>query len=446
MIAYSTPKLHPLDEAFYRMYLNEGIYDKFTSGVQSGYKDQMQKEDIAYAKYAEKAKSLLGAAQSMGSWMEKKLGLSPYLAVSLVAAGISGGASAIPMAALMWFARKYYVTGLRTAVSYGVDKAADALGVPQDKKPEVQPESMSFRGWLMMEEEKEGWGEYLAGKVGYGVGAVGGAIAALVKNVYNTVASRMKELKDYIVQHPREVTKIALTMGLAAATGGVVGKISKDVVDAVGEKIKTLLPSTNDLAQTQQAIVPEAGSGDFEGGTASSGDFGGDTATAADQMKHGGETLLNKDLASAKAQMHGPGAGTTARSLSDDFDRWNAEEKAKLATMSPHERAMYQLEKARAASEKDIDVNRVLKALGGDPAIDKNVSDIAKQVGVDDALKYEKLKRWYEPKTPDESQGWTNPDPEVNRYLQQAKKGLEDQAALRQTSMKAAERFVNRQK
>ena len=271
---------HPLDESYYRMYLNEAMGDKFMTGMKTGFTDQMAKEDAAYAKYADAAKSALGKAQDFAGFIEKKTGLSPMLTVSLVAAGLTGGASSIPMAALMYFARKYYTKGLGKIVDVGVDTLADAGqkvfgGNRQQGQPQLQPEHFNFKSWLMTEEEKEGWGDWLAGKVGYGVGAVGGAFAAIVKNVYNTVASRMKELASFIAQNPRQAAKIALTIGLAAATGGVVGKLSKDVVNAVGAKIQSLLPQGSDLASAQQAIVPEAGAGDFDGGSAAGGDFGG---------------------------------------------------------------------------------------------------------------------------------------------------------------------------
>jgi len=277
MATYSITHLHPLDESYYRMYLNEAMGEKFMTGMRTGFTDQMAKEDAAFAKYADAAKSALGKAQEFAGFIEKKTGLSPMLTVSLVAAGLTGGASSIPMAALMYFARRYYTKGLGKMVDIGVDTLADAgqkvFGGAKQGQPQLQPEHFNFKSWLMTEEEKEGWGDWIAGKVGYGVGAVGGAFAALVKNVYNTVASRMKELASFIAQNPRQAAKIALTIGLAAATGGVVGKLSKDVVNAVGAKIQSLLPQGSDLAQVQQAIVPEAGAGDFDGGSASGGDL-----------------------------------------------------------------------------------------------------------------------------------------------------------------------------
>lgn len=279
MATYSITHLHPLDESYYRMYLNEAMGEKFMTGMKTGFTTQMAKEDAAYAKYADIAKTALGKAQDFAGFIEKKTGLSPMLTISLVAAGLSGPGS-IPMAALMYFARKYYTKGINKLVDVGVDALADAgqkvFGggqQPQGQQPQLQPEHFSFKSWLMTEEEKEGWGDWIAGKVGYGIGAVGGALAALVKNVYNTVASRMKELASFIAQNPRQAAKIALTIGLAAATGGIVGKISKDMVNAVGEKIKSLLPQGSDLAQVQHAIVPEAGAGDFEGGASAGGDL-----------------------------------------------------------------------------------------------------------------------------------------------------------------------------
>jgi hypothetical protein len=56
--------------------------------------------------------------------------------------------------------------------------------------------------------------------------------------------------------------------------------------------------------------------------------------------------------------------------------------------------------------------------------------------------KWERLKRFTDPKPPDTSGVWSNPDPEVDKYLKQAQQGLADKAAKTAASMKAAERFA----
>jgi len=420
MISYSFEKMHPADETFLKF--EESVYQSFVGGVKSGYSTQTDKEDAVYAKYADLAKQALNKSKDFAQFMQDKTGISPILAITLTAAGLTGGAAAIPMSALMYFARKYYTKGLSAVVGYGVDKAFDAVAGKQ--KPELQPESFSFREWLMTEEEKEGWGEYLAKKTGYGIGAIGGAVSSLVKNVYKTVASRMKELKNYITQNPREITKIALTIGLAAATGGIVGKISKDLVNEVGDKIKGLLPTSNDLSHVQQQIQPEAGSGDFEGGNASGGEFG-DNTTTADQMKHSGSTLINKDMESFRARMRAPQPPSGTDDLLKDIEGYNAE--AKYAAMSPYEKLQYKLAQARAAKGDEVDPDTI-----------KNLIKQFASKDVPDSPNWERLKRFTEPKPPDTSGVWSNPDPEIDRYLKQAQQGTAQTAA----SMKAAERFA----
>lgn len=478
MISYSFHKLHPADEAFLRF--EESVYQSFKGGVKSGFTNQMAKEDAAYAKYADIAKQALGKSQEFAKFMEKTTGISPILAITLTAAGLTGGAAAIPMSALMYFARKYYTKGLSAVVGYGVDKAFDAIGGKQEQ-PQLQPESFSFREWLMTEEEKEGWGDYLARQAGYGIGAIGGAVAALVKNVYRTVASRLTELKDYIAQNPREVTKIALTIGLAVATGGIVGKISKDVVNAVGDKIKGLLPTNNDLAHVQQQVVPEAGSGDFEGGNASSGEFGDTTSATADQMKHGGQMLINKDMDSFRAQMRAPRPPQGPEELLKDMERYNAEDQARFAAMSPHEKLQHQLAQARAAKGDELDSDTIQKLVNqfanpdsksnltthrpseidaiikdaerginasksgaSSDEISKLVNQFADKTPEAPAVpdKWDRLKRFVDPKPPDTSAPWSHPDPEVDSYLKQAQQGIADKAAKTAASMKAAERFA----
>jgi hypothetical protein len=107
---------------------------------------QTAKEDAVYAKYADLAKQALNKSKDFAQFMQNKTGISPILAITLTAAGLTGGAAAIPMSALMYFARKYYTKGLSAVVGYGVDKAFDAVAGKQ--KPELQPESFSFREWL----------------------------------------------------------------------------------------------------------------------------------------------------------------------------------------------------------------------------------------------------------------------------------------------------------
>jgi hypothetical protein len=479
MISYYFEKMHPADEAFFKF--EESVYQSFVGGVKSGYSTQTAKEDAVYAKYADLAKQALNKSKDFAQFMQNKTGISPILAITLTAAGLTGGAAAIPMSALMYFARKYYTKGLSAVVGYGVDKAFDAVAGKQ--KPELQPESFSFREWLMTEEEKEGWGEYLAKKTGYGIGAIGGAVASLVKNVYRTVASRMKELKDYITQNPREITKIALTIGLAAATGGIVGKISKDLVNEVGEKIKGLLPTSNDLSHVQQQIQPEAGSGDFEGGNASGGEFGNAANTAtADQMKHGGSTLINKDMDSFRAQMRAPQPPSSPDDLLKDLERYSAEDQTRYAAMSPHEKLQYKLAQVQAAKGDQVDPDAIKKLINhfANPDSESNFKSIQRPPEIDAIIKdaerginagksglssdeisklvnqfadktpdapavpdkWERLKRFTDPKPPDTSGVWSNPDPEVDKYLKQAQQGLADKAAKTAASMKAAERFA----
>lgn len=250
--------------------LNEAMIPSFKKGFSSGYEQQKGMEDAAYAKYADIAVKALEKSKDFAEVMEKKTGLSPALTISLVAAGVTGGASAIPMGALMYFARKYYTKGLAKAVDIGVDTVADtAQAVMGGKpKPQLQPEwiDLTFKEWLMFVEEKQGWIDWGAEKLGRAAGRVSGAVAGLVGNVASTIASRLKELGSFISKNPRQAAKIALTVGLAVATGGMVGKLSKDLVTAVGDKIHSMMPQVNheDLVVAQNAVVP--GSASVEAG------------------------------------------------------------------------------------------------------------------------------------------------------------------------------------
>jgi hypothetical protein len=407
--------------------LNEAFFDSMGKGYSQGYEDQKALEDKAYEKYAGAAQKALDGAKGMADMIQQKTGLSPALTLSLVAAGITGGTSALPMAALMYFARKYYVQGLSKVVSKGVDTAADLVqhlrNIKNKKAPQLQPEwaDITFREWLSFQEAEQGWGDWLGQKIGYGAGRVAGAVSGLVGNVVGTIKRRLGELKDYITSNPRQAAKIALTLGLAAATGGVVGKLSKDLVHAVGEKVQALMPQqASDVVQAQAAISPESVA-DTAQAKAGAMDAAADTAqakvaTAAD-MKSGGATLMNKDMHSFRQQMHMPAGNTNPQDLVKVF--------ADKGDMTPHELLMQKIRMARMARGEDVD------AISGSQMKDLANALGAKKSSIDAA------QRFANP-TPVQADFSAHPDPLVRQAMGEYEAG---QTSLR-ASMDAAKRFA----
>jgi hypothetical protein len=149
----------------------------------------------------------------------------------------------------MYFAKKYYVKGIEKAVDYTVDKAA---GMMSGQQQGLQPESVSFKAWL--DEYEEGVGDWAARTAGYGIGRAAGLVSGIGKGIYGVVANRMKEFASFVQNDPKKAAKVAMTIALAAATGGVVGKISSVLVNDVGNAVQGLVPDHGEVAAIQQTL------------------------------------------------------------------------------------------------------------------------------------------------------------------------------------------------
>jgi hypothetical protein len=68
---------------------------------------------------------------------------------------------------------------------------------------------------------------------------------------------------------------MAAIVGVSMATGGFVGKISHDLVQAVSDKIASVIANVpaEEIHNTVSNMALEKGSGDFSDGSESSGDF-----------------------------------------------------------------------------------------------------------------------------------------------------------------------------
>ena len=229
--------------------VGEALGQEFMAGLRSGYGDQMSSQEKSYEKYEAVAKATLDKAREMSQFMEKKLHLPPILAISAVAAGLTGGAGAIPAAVLMYFAKKYYVKGIEKAVDYTVDKAA---GMMSGQQQGLQPESVSFKAWL--DEYEEGVGDWAARTAGYGIGRAAGLVSGIGKGIYHVVSNRMKEFASFVQNDPKKAAKVAMTIALAAATGGAVGKISGVLVNDLGNAMQGLVPDHGEVAAIQQTL------------------------------------------------------------------------------------------------------------------------------------------------------------------------------------------------
>lgn len=223
-----------LDEAFVKS-LVSGAKQGYQSALKSGDEpsvmgDQMKQYASAVAPYISKAKS-------MADHFSKKTGISMPLATALIAAGIFGGGSAIPFAAFVYFSKKPIMNVANKAfdAAWGAgEKVAGALrGSPS---PQLQPENFSFKEWLM-EQEKEGWGDYLGRNIGHAAGSVAGSLVGIGGKVVKAMKSGLNNIYQYVSKNPKEVARAVFLIGIGAATGGMLGSLSHKIKDMVVQKI-----------------------------------------------------------------------------------------------------------------------------------------------------------------------------------------------------------------
>jgi hypothetical protein len=131
----------------------------------------------------------------------------------------------------------------------------------------LEIEHISFKEWLEIDESWEGAGKFL--------GRMTGGVYGFFKNLLVALKDRIGEIFQFITKNPREAVKMAAIVGVSMATGGFVGKISHDLVQAVSDKIASVIANVpaEEIHNTVSNIALEKGSGDFSDGSESSGDF-----------------------------------------------------------------------------------------------------------------------------------------------------------------------------
>ena len=216
---------------------NEAVFDNFTKGISQGFQSGKDFAEGDFKKFESRAQYAISKGSEFANYISKQTGVSPALALAMTMAGITGGASALPMAAVMYFARKHVNKMLQNPVSKLVDMGFDAFAgqnqnqnqnqnAPKsnfsqqpfraNKRNRAQPnfkpnfqnksytpaqlanrerkrqlaqafapkfESISFKEWLNQFEStvassgnKESWLDWGARQIGHGIGAVSGAI------------------------------------------------------------------------------------------------------------------------------------------------------------------------------------------------------------------------------------------------------------------------------
>ncbi len=235
-----------------------------TKSFKANYDQAQQGADQNYEKYADVAKQALAKAGDTAKMLSQKSGVPLPLATALIAAGMTGGPTAIPFAALLYFVKQPLMKGANKAFDATWDAGAKAVrGVRNDvsggrAQPQLQPES--FRAFV----EADSWGDWAGEKLGGAAGTVAGNLAGYGGKVASSIGSRMKEIGQYAKNNPKEVARFAFLVGAGAAIGAGVGKLTHDVQDLIVQKIKDYGVPQEELNWLRKNIVMDK-SGDEYG-------------------------------------------------------------------------------------------------------------------------------------------------------------------------------------
>jgi len=236
---------------------DEAFLDSMTNSFKGNYNQAQQKVNKNYENYSEVAKKVLAKAVDTAKMLSQKTGVPLPLATALVAAGISGGPTAIPFAALLYFVRQPLMKSANKAFDASWNAGSNAIQGAKNavagKQPQLQPES--FKAFI----EAESWGDWAGEKLGGAAGTVAGNVSGYGGKIASSIASRIKEITQYAKNNPKEIARMAFLVGAGAAIGAGVGKLTHDVQDLIVQKIKDYGVPQEELNWLRQNVVMDTG-------------------------------------------------------------------------------------------------------------------------------------------------------------------------------------------
>jgi hypothetical protein len=236
---------------------NEAFKDSFKKTFDTSYQQAKQGAQEDYSQYADVAQKSLAKAGGAAQILSQKTGVPLPLATALVAAGITGGPTAIPFAALLYFVKQPLMKGANKAFDATWDAGAKVAGKVSQMmtpQPALQPEWIkpgSFRDFV----EADTWGDWAGEKAGQVAGRVAGNMAGFGGKIASALGSRAKEIGDWAKGNPKEVARMLFLVGAGAAIGAGVGKVTHDVKDFILQKIKDQGIDPQVLSWAKQNIV-----------------------------------------------------------------------------------------------------------------------------------------------------------------------------------------------
>lgn len=226
----------------------EGFFQSLKSGYQQAYQnatDSSGQISIDYEKYRAKAEPYINKGIAIAQQIQSglsKIGLSPALAATLIASGLTGGVGAIPLAALVYFADKK----LGNVASSAFDAAASKLG---------------FAEWIRMRDQ-----QYLdetkflgtAGNIiGQAAGYVHGYLSSFLKQIINSLKSGSKQIIEFAAQNKLAIAKAAFMTALGLLAGVGLGSAYKTLTspDALNTIAQAVTGAQLGSAQDVQNLV-----------------------------------------------------------------------------------------------------------------------------------------------------------------------------------------------
>jgi hypothetical protein len=230
---------------------NKGFFHNLRAGYQQG-QQATQKNQPTFLdqenleKYRQAAEPAIKTASQIASTMGdtlKKLGISPTFAITLLAAGLTGGGGAVPLAALTYFADKQ----LNKFAGKAFDKGAAMMGVQTPHH-----EDYSFHNFLQNKYD-EGWRD----TAGHMIGNMAGKLVGNTSKLANYLGPKMKQAAGNVLQWANKnkvpIAKALFLTGIGLAVGAGIGKSYKalatpDNLQALGQAVtNTNLVNADDV-------------------------------------------------------------------------------------------------------------------------------------------------------------------------------------------------------
>lgn len=238
----------------------QGFFANLKHGYQQGKQSTQQTnpdflDQQNIEKYRKAAEPAIQTASQIASQMGgvfKKMGISPTLGITLIAAGLSGGTISIPLAALTYFADKY----ANKYAGKAFDKGMEMMGV---QSPQAHHEDYSFQSFLLKK-----YDEGFVDNAGQFIGSMAGKLTGNVQKYANYIGPKLKQaatsIGGWANQNKVPIAKALFLTGIGLAVGAGVGKSYKaitnpDVLNSIGQAVAgTNLVNPQEVTQMVGAL------------------------------------------------------------------------------------------------------------------------------------------------------------------------------------------------